>query len=169
MTAAGRQPPAAWPDVSVDLVFEAQPPTTFQAADGTTTTARGAYLSGTRTRFHRVDQHGAFRILAVRLQPWVLTTHLGLEAGAFVNRFVEPPAALAALVTALREQSKVAQGDELPVGVVGSAAAAGSYGQLMNWWGVSANDGLGVSTNLVLGWLLATLVVSLWPLRPLAG
>lgn len=112
------------PEVSVDLVFEAEPPTTFRAADGTTTTVRGPYLSGTRTRFHRVDQHGAFRILAARLQPWVLATHVGLDAGAFVNRFVVPPAALADLATALKMQSAAAGGDEPPVGVVAALDAA---------------------------------------------
>lgn len=112
------------PEISVDLVFEAEPPTTFQAADGTVTTVHGAYLSGTRTQFHRVDQHGDFRILAVRLQPWALTTVTGLDAGAVVNRFVEPPPALTDLVTALRDQAPHASADHPPASVVAEFDAA---------------------------------------------
>jgi AraC-like DNA-binding protein len=90
------------PEVSVDLVLELEPPTTFQSADGGTQRVAGAYLSGTRRGFHRIDQHGAFRILAVRFQPWAIATTFGLDAGALVDRFVDPPPALRGVVEALR-------------------------------------------------------------------
>lgn len=96
------------PEVSVDLVHESLPPTTFHAADGDATEVRGTYLSGTRTRFHRVDQHGAFRIAAVRFQPWALATSFGIAPGTLLNRFVEPPPVLSGVVSALRDVASAA-------------------------------------------------------------
>jgi AraC-like DNA-binding protein len=89
------------PEVSVDLVLELEPPTTFTAADGTAHRIEGAYLSGTRTGFHRVDQHGVFRILAVRFQPWAIATTFGCDPTALVNRFVDPPPEMRGVVAAL--------------------------------------------------------------------
>lgn len=55
------------------------------------------------------------------------------------------------------------------VAVAGVAAVAGTYGTQMNWWGLPAVYRIGVGFNLVAGWVLATLVVSLWILRPAAA
>jgi hypothetical protein len=51
------------------------------------------------------------------------------------------------------------------VALAGSAAVAGTYGTQMNWWGLPPSYGVGVGFNLVAGWLLATAILSLWPLR----
>jgi hypothetical protein len=51
------------------------------------------------------------------------------------------------------------------VALAGSAAVAGSYGAQMNWWGLPPAYGVGVGFNLVVGWLMATAAMSLWPLR----
>ncbi|CAN5333193.1 hypothetical protein BH23BAC2_BH23BAC2_18330 [soil metagenome] len=40
----------------------------------------------------------------------------------------------------------------------GIAGMVGAYGQLMNWWGIPANYGVGVSANLIFGWLLVSFI-----------
>ena len=46
----------------------------------------------------------------------------------------------------------------LIVFVAGLAAVSGIYGQLMNWWALPPSYALGVSLNLVIGWMIASLV-----------
>lgn len=47
----------------------------------------------------------------------------------------------------------------LIIGLMGTLAAAATYGQLMNWWGLPASYALGVGVNLILGWLAAGFVI----------
>lgn len=42
--------------------------------------------------------------------------------------------------------------------VFGLCASTAIYGQLMNWWSVPANYALGVSANLIIGWLLVSFI-----------
>lgn len=44
--------------------------------------------------------------------------------------------------------------------VIGLAAAVGTYGQLFNWWGLTGIYVLGVSLNLVAGWLIAGFILT---------
>lgn len=103
---------------------------------------------------------------------WIVARPVGeYSPGAYLARKAQTQLVVAALLAAiwlLLPEAPLSTRLAL-VALVGSAAAAGSYGQLMNWWGLSASYGVGVSVNLVIGWLLATLAVSLWPLRPLVG
>lgn len=39
--------------------------------------------------------------------------------------------------------------------IFGLCASTAIYGQLMNWWSIPANYALGVSLNLIIGWILA--------------
>lgn len=45
-------------------------------------------------------------------------------------------------------------------GLTGVGAAVSSYGTLSNWWGLTTAYALGVSVNLVVGWLLVGFVLS---------
>lgn len=42
--------------------------------------------------------------------------------------------------------------------IAGTCATISTYGQLMNWWGLPASYGLGVSINLIIGWLLVAYI-----------
>jgi hypothetical protein len=42
--------------------------------------------------------------------------------------------------------------------IFGLCASTAIYGQLMNWWSVPSNYALGVSTNLIIGWLLVSFI-----------
>jgi hypothetical protein len=44
--------------------------------------------------------------------------------------------------------------------VISLAASAGSYGQLLNWWGLTPTYALGASVNLIAGWLIAGLALT---------
>ncbi len=41
-----------------------------------------------------------------------------------------------------------------------ASASFATYGQLMNWWGIPASYGVGVSVNLIIGWLLAGFIIA---------
>ena len=51
-------------------------------------------------------------------------------------------------------------------GLIAAAAGIATYGALMNWWGLPISYGAGAIINLVVGWLLATTVLSLWIIKP---
>jgi hypothetical protein len=42
--------------------------------------------------------------------------------------------------------------------LAGLLAVTAIYGQLMNWWGVPAIYALGAGFNLIVGWLIVSLV-----------
>lgn len=46
------------------------------------------------------------------------------------------------------------------------AASVASYGQMMNWWGMPAWYGIGMSANLTVGWLLAASLADWALVRP---
>jgi hypothetical protein len=54
----------------------------------------------------------------------------------------------------------------LMVTVAGVLAAVASYGQLFNWWGLTLVYALGVSVNLVIGWIVASFVLTRFVLKP---
>jgi len=60
---------------------------------------------------------------------------------------------LLAFTIALDNKSRI-----LIIFIAGMGAAISTYGQLMNWWGLPAGYGLGVSINLIIGWLLVAFI-----------
>lgn len=46
------------------------------------------------------------------------------------------------------------------VTLAGVAAACATYGQLLNWWGLTAHYAVGAAVNLVLAWLIGGFVVA---------
>jgi hypothetical protein len=44
--------------------------------------------------------------------------------------------------------------------LTGVAAVCATYGQLLNWWGLTAHYAVGAAVNLVLAWLIGGLVVA---------
>jgi hypothetical protein len=44
------------------------------------------------------------------------------------------------------------------VAVATLAATTATYGQLMNWWSMPLPYALGASLNLIIGWMLASLI-----------
>jgi hypothetical protein len=51
------------------------------------------------------------------------------------------------------------------VSIFGLMAVAATYGQQMNWWAMPAKYALGAGFNLIVGWLLATFVLSKWIIK----
>jgi len=44
------------------------------------------------------------------------------------------------------------------IAIFGLCASTAIYGQMMNWWGIPANYALGVSLNLIIGWVFASYI-----------
>lgn len=42
--------------------------------------------------------------------------------------------------------------------IAGICATISTYGQLMNWWGLPASYGIGVSINLLIGWTIVAFI-----------
>ena len=51
------------------------------------------------------------------------------------------------------------------VGFTGLLTFIGVYGQMINWWALPLIYGLGVGFNLIVGWLLASIVSVKWILK----
>lgn len=49
--------------------------------------------------------------------------------------------------------------------VLGICASTAIYGQLMNWWGIPARYALGVSFNLIIGWILVSYISARYILK----
>jgi hypothetical protein len=44
------------------------------------------------------------------------------------------------------------------ISIAGICATISTYGQLMNWWGLPASYGIGVSINLLIGWTIVAFI-----------
>ncbi|MCR9245882.1 MAG: hypothetical protein NXI31_12690 [bacterium] len=88
-------------------------------------------------------------IFAVPRQSYDLGRYFGLHA-------ITQAAVALMLFVALRLLAPLPRSRRLlTVGILAMAAAAASYGAMMNWLGMSLRHGVGESLNLVLSWLLA--------------
>lgn len=50
--------------------------------------------------------------------------------------------------------------------VFGICASTAIYGQLMNWWGIPTSYALGVSLNLIIGWILVSYISARYIIKP---
>lgn len=100
---------------------------------------------------------------------WIVSRPLGYyDPAAYLAREAVTQALVAVLLTALAWITlSLGRAARLAVfGVAALAAAVASYGQLLNWWGLTAAYGFGAMANLLVGWLLAGVVLTLILRRP---
>lgn len=94
---------------------------------------------------------------------WIVSKPIGYYSPAaylgreFLTQFVTGLLLAAALIVV---QPLGLGGQLQAAGLLALAAAVATYGQFFNWWGLTTRYALGVSLNLIVGWLLAAFVVA---------
>ncbi len=146
-------------DASGRPPHDMQSETTVRAAPGTWTTAAFDAQLGSSMLTLTTERTFAW-IVAVPITAYDPARYFALELAAQLAVSL----GLVALTLLTKELSRSRRLGAVAIAAL--AASVASYGQMMNWWGMPAWYGIGMSANLTVGWLLAARLADWALVRP---